>query len=392
MADPISGATSASTAGSTAGSWLSDISGGIGLAQQLEHGKYAQAATSAAKLGSNLGAFGGSSSAVGSFGADVANLTNIITGFQQGGVGGYTSAGVNAAALAGRVGTQAAQAGLISKGAGAVAGDIGAAAGPLAAAYSVYNFAKNWQSGATGSEALQGAETGATIGAAFGGVGALAGAVIGGAVGAISSAFGGGRADPETMGLNNYAPAYNKNPSIASTLTPAQNFQMLAGVFDAKDNSPGHSTALEQHYGRMGEAAFTNDIFSQINSAIKSGKVSPTATAAQLYSQVVNPYLTSRGMGIQTNGSQNYTTSSGTNFGPAMQAAVTNMIGQWQSGQLTGKSQIGVSGQTDAGMPAYAGHAVTTQPATQASQQTIAQQLASLIGGYPLPTTAAGYG
>lgn len=383
MADPFSG----NVGGQTGSAWLSDISSGLGMIQSMQQGTLkgdVQAAQSAAKLGSNLGLFGGSSGAVGGFTADVANLGNIIQGIQQGGVSGYTGAGINTAALAGRIGAQAAQSGLISQGAGQVAGEVGAVAGPLAGAYSLYNFAKNWQSGATGSEAIQGAETGATIGAVVGPEGALVGALIGGAVGAISSAFGGGRADPETMGLNNYAPAYNKNPAIAASLTPAQNYQMLAGVFDAKDNSPGHSTALEQHYGRMGEGAFINDVFSQINSAIQSGQIAPNASAQQIYSQVVNPYLTSRGMGIQTNGSQNYTTSSGTNFGGAMQAAVQNMIGQWQSGQLTAKSNIGISGQTDTGIPAYAGVAALAQPAAQQSAQTVQQQLQSIIGSFPM--------
>lgn len=383
MADPFSG----NIGGQTGSAWLSEISSGLGMIQSMQQGTLkgdVQAGESAAKLAANLGAFGSTSAAVGGFTADVANLGNIISGIQQGGVAGYTGAGINTAALAGRIGAQAAQSGLISQGAGQVAGEIGAVAGPLAGAYSLYNFAKNWQSGATGSEALQGAATGATIGAIGGPIGALAGAVIGGAVGAISSAFGGGRADPETMGLNNYAPAFNKNPAIAASLTPAQNYQMLAGVFDAKDNSPGHSTALEQHYGRMGEGAFINDVFAQVNNAVQSGKISATASPAQIYNQVVNPYLTSRGMGIQTNGSQNFTTSSGTNFGGAMQAAVQNLIGQWQSGALTAKSNIGISGQTDAGIPAYAGVATLQQPAAQTTQQTVQQQLASIIGSFPM--------
>ena len=186
------------------------------------------------------------------------------------------------------------------------------------------------------------------------------------------------------MALNNYVPAYQKNPAIASSLTSAQNYQLLAGVFDAKDNAPGHSTALEQHYGRMGEGAFMNDVFTQVNNAIQSGKISASTSPAQIYSQVVAPYLNSKGMGIQTNGSQNFTTSSGTNFGGAMQAAVQNLIGQWQSGKLTGKSSIGISGQTDPGMPAFAGASIQAQPAAQTAQQTVQQQLQSIISGFPL--------
>lgn len=384
MADPFSG-----NVGGTAGTaWLSDISSGLGIAQNLQQGTVkgdVNAAISSAKLGSNLGLFGTGSSQVGAaastaggLAADVANLGNIIQGIQQGGVTGYGGAAVNAAALASRTGAL-----------GSLSGTVGAVAGPLAGAISLYEFAKNWQSGSTGADALSGAETGATIGAVAGPVGALAGAVIGGAVGAISSAFGGGRADPETMALNNYAPQYNKNPSIASQLNPAQNYQLLSGVFDAKDNSPGHAIAAEQKYGRMGESAFINDVFTQVNNAIQSGQISATATPAQIYSQVVNPYLSSqivdgRSLAIHTDGSNNFTTSGGNNFGGAMQAAVQNLIGQWQSGQLTGKSNIGISGQTDPGIPAYAGNATIAQPAAQNAGMTVQQQLQTYMASFPI--------
>lgn len=392
MADPFSG----NIGGQTGSAWLSEISSGLGMIQSMQQGTLkgdVHAAESAAKLGANLGAFGSSSAAVGGFTADVANLGNIISGIQQGGAGGYTSAGINTAALAGRIGAQAASSGLISQGAGQVAGEIGAVAGPLAGAYSLYQFAKNWQSGNTGADALSGAETGATIGAVAGPVGALAGAVIGGAVGAISSAFGGGRADPETMALNNYAPAYNKNPGIGATLTPSQNYQLLSGVFDAKNNSPGHAIAAEQKYGRMGESAFMNDVFTQINNAIQSGQISATASASQIYNQVVNPYLSSqtvdgRSLAIHTDGSNNFTTSSGTNFGGAMQAAVTNLIAQWQAGALTGQSKIGIAGQTDPNIPAYAGVSTTQQPAAQSAGMTVQQQLQTMMATFPI----AGFG
>lgn len=372
MADPFSG----NVGGQTGSAWLSEISSGLGIFRDLQQGGIkadVHAAASAAKLGSNLGAFGSSAATVGGLAADVSNLGNIISGIQQGGVEGYGGAAINTAALAARTGAL-----------GSMSGTVGAVAGPLAGAISLYEFAKNWQSGATGSDALAGAQTGATIGAIAGPMGALVGAGIGAAVGALSSAFGGGKADPETMGLNNYVPQFNKNPQIASMLNPAQNYQLLAGVFDAKDNAPGHSTALEQHYGRMGEGAFMNDVFTQVNNAIQSGQISSSATPAQIYSQVVNPYLQSRGMAIQTNGSQNFTTSSGNNFGGAMQAAVQSLIGQWQSGTLSGKSQIGISGQTDPNMPAFAGSAIQAQPAAQQSAQTVQQQLQSIIGGFPI--------
>jgi hypothetical protein len=390
MADPFSG-----NVGGTAGSaWLSDISAGIGIAGNIAHGGAkadVQAATSAAKLTSNLGGFGTASGTVGSFAADVSNLANIITGIQQGGVTGLTGAGINTAALAARVGGQLAASGAFGASSGAIgsmASQIGAVAGPLAGAYSIYQFAKNWQSGATGADALSGAQTGATIGTAImPGVGTLVGAGIGAAVGAISSAFGGGKADPETMGLNNYVPQYNKNPALAAQLNPAQNYQLLAGIFDAKDNSPGHSTPQEIHYGRMGEGAFMNDVFTQINSAMQSGKISPISTPQQIYDQVVNPYLTSKGMGITSGGP--YITAQGNNFGNAMKAAVTNLIGQWQSGAVNSKSAIGISGQTDPNMPAYVGTSMLQQLPQELATQTAQQQVTTMMQMFPISAMQA---
>jgi hypothetical protein len=395
MADPFSG-----NVGGTAGTaWLSDITAGIGIGQSLAQGGTradVQAATSAAKLTSNLGGFGSASSSVGSFAGDIANLTNIISGVQQGGVSGYTGAGINAAALLARTGTQLAGAGVFGASSGAIgsmASEIGAVAGPLAGAYSIYQFAKNWQSGSTGADALSGAQAGATIGTAImPGIGTVAGAVIGGAVGAISSAFGGGKADPETMALDAYAPQFDKNPTIASSLTPAQNMTMLQGVFDAKNNSPGHSTPLEQYYGRMNSAGFVQDIFGQINSAMQSGKISPIATPQQIYSQVVAPYLASKtvngqSLTIHTDGSGSFTTAHGSNFGGAMQAAVINTIGQWQSGQFNSKTVLGAGNTIN--VPAYAGTAMLQALPTQLAQQNQQQQLATLMKTFPLASLTA---
>jgi hypothetical protein len=373
MADPFSG-----NVGGTAGTaWLTDIQQGMGIAQDIQQGGLKgdiQAAQSAAKLGSNLGMFGSSSSAVGGFASDVANLGNIIQGIQQGGVAGYGGAAVNAAALAARTGAL-----------GGMSGAIGAVAGPLAGAVSLYQFAQNWQSGNTGGDALRGAQTGATIGAVVGPEGALVGAVIGGAVGAISSAFGGGKADPETMALENYAPQFNKDPTIASSLTAAQNMTMLAGVFDAKNNSPGHSTPLEQYYGRMGEQAFTNDIFSQINSAMQSGKVSPLSTAQTLYQQVVAPYLASKsanGQSLTIGAGNSWTTAHGTPFANAMQAAVVGLIGQWQSGAYTSKTVMGAGNTTNP--PAYQGWNILQSKNAQAGAANIGTQLQALMAALPI--------
>jgi hypothetical protein len=128
-----------------------------------------------------------------------------------------------------------------------------------------------------------------------------------------------------------------------------------------------------------------NDIFTQVNSALSSGRISPNASAQQIYQQVVSPYFASKGMGI-TSGWP-YTTAQGNNFGNAMQAAITNLIGQWQSGQLTSQSQIGISGQTDPNMPTYGGQGIppqTQQQNVQTAFQPVQSAFASLgaiLGG-----------
>jgi hypothetical protein len=354
----------------------SDIAGAWNLFESAASGTpraLVSAGTTAAKLGANVlqqtGVISrGTAGTVGGLAADVANLANIYTGIQQGGVTGYGGAAVNAAQLASRIPGMPG------------AGPLGQVAAPLASALSVYNFAKGWQSGKTGADALSGAQMGATIGTEIlPGVGTLIGGAAGAAFGAVSSLFGGGAADPETMGLNNYVPQYNANPAIASQLNPAQNYQLLSGIMDAKNNSPGHSTPQEQYYGRMAESAMMNDVFSQVNSALKSGKIAPNATPQQIYQQVVDPYWKSKGMGIQPGWP--YITSQGNNFGNAMQAAVTNLIGQWQKGQLTSQSQIGIEGQTDPSMPAFGGQGIhpQTQQTQQSAQQTMQQQVGSAV-------------
>jgi hypothetical protein len=247
---------------------------------------------------------------------------------------------------------------------------LSGALGVGGAALGAYNLAENWQSGATGPDALMGAEEGASIGSAvMPGIGTAVGGVLGGAVGAISSAFGGGKPDPETLMGQNYTAQYNSlNPQqqgqLASQMSPAQNFQFLAGIFDAKNNSPGHSTPLEQIFGQRGEGNFVLQMTGQINSAIKSGKLSPNASAEQIYSQVVTPWLSSYqgnyGGGNTSAAIQaNWTNSQGQPFGNALASSIVNLIGQWQSGALTAQTPIGISGQQLTGLEAYAGGAGT---------------------------------
>lgn len=393
MADPFSGATSTGSAGgtSTAGTapgsspgagtdtnWLSDISSALGLESAIQQGGgkgATQAATSAAKLGSNLGLFGSSSGAVGSLAADVTNLGNIIQGLQTGGVMGYGGAAVNTASLAARLG---AQTGTMSAG---TAAEIASVANPLADALSVYQFARNWQSGATGADALAGAQTGATIGTSIlPGVGTLVGAGIGAAVGAVSSIFGPGKTDPENIGWDQYAAAYQKSGAAGvAGASPAQNYQMLAGIFDSR----GSNIPFYNKYGRMGEAQFTTDMTHQINSALAQGTISPQDSAATIYSKVVQPWITSMG------GSQGWQNTSTIQGAPEKQAVgnmLTSLIGQWQSGQLNSQSRVGISGQTIPGLQAFGAQGYNQQAAQQQQTQTqsVASQLATLLQSYPL--------
>lgn len=382
MADPFSGATTSGGAANqptaanqaTAGNqWLTDISSAFGIAGGLETGGakgYTQAATSAAKLGGTLaGVSNTGATSAGSLLADVTNLTNIISGIQRGGVSGYGSAGVNTLALGARTGAF-----------GGASGAVGAAAAPLASALSVYNFAKSWQSGATGADALSGAQTGATIGTEIApGVGTVAGAVIGAAAGAVSSIFGPGREDPENVGWNEYAQAYSKGGTAGvQGATPSQNFQMLAGIFDSRgSNIPFYNT-----YGRMGENQFMTGMTGQINNALAAGKISPTDSADTIYSKVVQPWINS----MSPNGWQNTSTIQGAPEKQAVGNLLTSMIGQWQSGQLNAQSKVGIGGQSIPGLQSFGaqGYNAQGQVTQQQAQQQMQTQLTSWLQGYPV--------
>jgi hypothetical protein len=223
------------------------------------------------------------------------------------------------------------------------------ALGALGVGYSAYNTVKNWKSGATGADALSAAETGMGVGAMVGGpFGALVGGLIGGAVGAISSAFGGGKTDPETLNWNNLAGQLSSNPSLANSLTPAQAYQSLAGIMDAKNNSPGHSTNLEIAFGRQGEGSLVTTMANWVNQAIQSGQVSANSDPATLYNQVVKPNLQSMGAYVNPT---DIVSSNGAKAGGSIDALLTRTIGLWQSGNLSGG--VGVSGQTISGLPQY---------------------------------------
>ena len=287
-----------------------------------------------------------------SLGGDVLGL---YQGIKAGGVTGDLQAGVDAAKI-GTLGGQAA--GLIgSNTAAAISTSLGAIAAPLA----LYNFGKTWQSGATGADTLSGLSAGAAVGGAVAGieagaaagsvvpiVGTAIGALIGAAVGAISSAAGGGKPDPETQ----MAQALDKaGPNSLVGAPPSASFQYLAGIFDAKNNSAGHSDPLEQAFGRMGEGNFTTQMASQINSAIQAGKVPAGATPDQIYQAVVLPWLTAKGINMNAP----RTDAHGNSYGTQLVDSIQNLIGAYTTGQLTSATPVGVNGQTITNLPAYAG-------------------------------------
>lgn len=223
----------------------------------------------------------------------------------------------------------------------------GKALGGLGSAYSLYNEIKNYQSGNTGSDAMSGAETGASIGTmVLPGIGTLIGGALGAVGGAIASAFGGGEEDPETATWNKVA----QNPSAISSQTPSQLYQNLAGVMDAKDNSAGHSQPIEQAFGREGEGNLMDQLTGYLNQQYQGGNIKPGESIADQWSQTVAPWLASKNASIA-----NQNTASGTPEGPALTSDLQGLIGDWESGQFTGSTPMGINGQTIGGLANYLG-------------------------------------
>lgn len=341
------GVAATSPGGSGIGTGIGAAGDVMGVGMGLASGKPGAAAVSAASLASQYpNVFGLSSETakgLGSAAGAGGNVLNIIQGLKTGGVSGYGQAGIGVASLATK-GLSAA--GALSSGTAAeLTGALGYAAIPL----SVYNLAKTWQSGATGADMLAAASTGASIGTAImPGVGTLIGAGVGALAGGISSAFGPGRMDPENVNWDRYAAAASKNPQSVMGATPSQNFQALAGIFDAR----GSNIPFYQKFGRMGENQFTVAMTNQINSALRSGAISTTTPPQDIYAKVVQPWITSMG-GSQ--GWQSTYTIGGAPEKGAIGDLLTNMIGQWQAGMLNAGTPVGVSGQTIQGLPTFGG-------------------------------------
>lgn len=316
----------------------------FGIAAGLQRGGVAgttQAGINAGALyNRNAATFGGTSNPTLGAGLGIAGgALGIYNGIKQGGVAGYGGAAVG--------GLQAASGAESLLGNAGAAGALGSAAGYVAAPLAVYNAVNNWQSGKTGSDTLNGAEAGAAIGTGIlPGIGTVVGGVIGGAVGALSSAFGPGAKDPEQANFGNYATAYKQGgPSAVAQATPPQAFKSLAGLFDLRSGQISPNVPMYNKYGRMGENQFMSDTAKQINSAISSGQLQKGASPDQIYQQVVAPWMKSWGKG---NLSQDPN-------GAAIQNIVTQLIGQWQNGQLTASTPVGISGEKISNLPSYGG-------------------------------------
>jgi hypothetical protein len=314
-------------------SQLGNIQRGIGMAS-LANSAASRLGGGSSMLGAGLGAAGG--------------FLSMYSGIKQGGVMGYGSA------IAGGLRGASGIASLMGN--GGLAGSLGAAAGYVAAPLAVYSAIKNWKSGSTGSDALQGAEAGAAVGSMIvPGIGTVVGAVIGGAVGAISSAFGGGKTSGEQTADRSMDAALNtandqQRMQAIMGQSPAQNIQAINGFMNAHDTSAGHSETIQNVFGKNGVSNMFQQMMPQINSAIAKnpalGKLSPS----QLYSQVVTPWLNSKGASIGT-GSKDV---KGNKEGGNLQDSIIASIGQWQSGSFTSKTPVGAKGQT-INIPLYGG-------------------------------------
>lgn len=318
-----------------------------------------EAALGAGRLGelaaSEAGVLSGSSlSAVKGGLGDLTDILGLIQGIEQGGIAGDTGAAISGLQLAAAGVGQATQAGLLS--ADSLLSEAGADVTEylpiIGDALALYNYSQSYQSAATGADTLSGAETGASIGTSIEpGFGTVIGAIIGAIVGAGMSAFGGGEPDPETEAMQAYTTAYNQNPAIASGETSADAFQFLAGVFDAKNNSPGHSTPLEQIWGREGEGAFVTSMMNEINSAVRSGRVAADASPTTIFNDVVQPWLENM-IGAFGGGATNaeieptWTDVQGQPFGSALDSSIENLIAAYEGGSLTNQTPVGISGQT----------------------------------------------
>lgn len=318
------------------GSALGTAGGLFNIEQGLAKGGVtgnAQAAIGSASLANKGGAFGGASSQAGAALGAAGGALGIYNGIQQGGVSGYGSAAVGAARVGQGVSSLA--------GDSQLAGELGSTAGYIAAPLAVYNAVKNYQSGATGSDTLNGAEAGAAIGSIIPGIGTVIGGVVGGVVGALSSAIGPGKTDQETTDVKSVINATSAAGNSSSVAASVQNpYVQLAGLFDDKSST----LPMYQQYGRMGEQKFTNDMVGQINTAYKNGTINSSSTPQQVYNSVVAPWVSSMGNGWS---------GVGTTYQATTQGLLQDMVGQYMAGTASQNWQAVGGDSPFSGLPAY---------------------------------------
>jgi hypothetical protein len=244
--------------------------GAIGIYSGLTSGKPlgdARAAVGAAKLAGQTGLV---SPQVNAVAGNLGNILGIYSGLKQGGVAGDAGAAVNAAQLGSKLGAF-----------GGASPAIGAAASYVAAPLALYNEVTTWKSGATASDALAGAETGAAVGSIIPGIGTAIGAVIGGALGALSSIFGG--TDKTARSWTEYSYGQNRAETASN---PAELMSTIGGLMRSPDKKFSGDVDFQGDGNK-----FTTSIASQVAAAVKKGTVPRNASPQQIFIQVVQPWL-----------------------------------------------------------------------------------------------------
>lgn len=298
----ISGLASTSSGGgvdlSSLGSAAGIGAGALGVYQGLSSGKpvgEARAAVGATQLAGKAGLV---SPQVGAGAGALMGVLGIYSGLQQGGVAGGAGALVGAGQLAGGINAYAVSSAAAAAAAGGASSAEAAAAGVAAgtpalqaagqaAAYvaaplDLYNEITTWKSGATGKDALSGAETGAAIGTIIlPGFGTVIGGALGGIAGAVSSLFG--STDRTKRSWDQYS--YGQNRAETAN-NPAELMSTIGGLMRNPDTKFSGDT-----YFKGDGNKFTTSIASQVASAVKSGAVPANATPQQIFSKVVQPWL-----------------------------------------------------------------------------------------------------
>lgn len=243
---------------------------------------------------------------------------------------------------------------------------------------SLYNEINNWQSGATGSDALGGASTGAAIGTAvLPGIGTAVGGLIGGAVGALSSVFGGGAVDPESKDVQNVINATAQSGNSTQAAQSASNPLLeMAGLFDRHEST----LPMYQQFGRQGESKFSTAMINKINDAYQSGQINGKSSPQDVYNQVVAPWVNGMGSGYST---------TGTTYTATTQGLVQDMVTQYMNGSFRNQWKSVGGDAVAANAPAYGSSAQATTDGTwitgPSSTPTQSAAGGKAIGNFRLP-------